>query len=300
MKKFLYLIQGRKINVLKYKDIRSDESDIISLTFDEEIKTEEFSSITNIFYPGSTWAEGRNKQFEIAKGLNFKYIYYIFIDDDVHFIKGSFKEFEQNLLKYQPAIGVPLLTIIQSSFRYRPSLKIQNPVAFDTQFQAFHIDTINDNILMPLVTKFDSKSWYYCCEIVNFLILSYYKGRVIQFNKIIVDNVGHHWDEENMLSIDPHSKYIGGVTKDGINEIKQYIIDTYGNQPQLSNSLFHNDNYRKFIYLPRGFHFIKTIIKYILKLKLRTVKTLIRSYIVNILLYNYPKELVINEKITEK
>lgn len=297
MKKFLYLIQGRKRNVLKYNYIHSDNSDIITLTFDEPIKPDEFLSTLNLYYPDSTWAEGRNKQLEVAKGLYTKYLYYIFIDDDVHFIKGSFNEFEQYLLKYEPAIGVPLLTIIQNSFRYNPTLKIQHPVALDVQYQAFHINTINENIVMPLVTLFDSKSWYYSCEIADFLILSYYAGRTLQFNKIIVDNLGHYWNKENSFSIDSKSKYKGGISRDGINEIRQYIEANYGKQPQLSNSLFHNENYRKYIYVPRGMHLIKIIIKNLFTFNLRTIERIIKSIIKNKLLYDYPKNLILNEKI---
>lgn len=297
MKKFLYLIQGRKNNVLKYTNIKSDNSDVITLTFDEEIKADEFNSIANIFYPKSTWTEGRNKQLKYAKSLPFDYLYYIFIDDDVHFIKGSFHEFEKQLLKYEPAVGIPLLTIIKDTYRYNPKLKIQNPIALDTQYTAFHINTINEGILMPLVTQFDSKSWYYSCEIVNFLILSKYSRSTMQFNEILVDNTGHCWDDEKMQPKDSVSQYVGGITLEGLKEVKEYIVEKYGEQPKLANTLFHDDNYRRYIYIPKGLFFIKVLCKYLITFKLKAFASLIMAKMSNLILYRYPNNLKIDERI---
>jgi len=151
---------------------------------------------------------------------------------------------------------------------------------------------------MPLVTQFDSKSWFYSCEIVSFLILSKYSGRVIQFNDIVVDNLGHCWDDKESKPKDSVSQYIGGVTQEGLKEIKEFMIEKYGKQPELANSLFHNDIFKRYIYVPKGTYLIKTILKYLLKFKLRPLISLIKSVITNLLFYNYPKNLEIDEKLS--
>ncbi len=251
-KYFLYLIQGRKENVLKYSYLQNENADLIALTFDLEILENELNSISTIFLPNSTWAEGRNKQLEDAKKLDSKYLYYIFIDDDVEFIKGTFSDFEQQLLKNKPAIGVPLLTIIKNTYRYNHNLKIQHPFAVDQQVQAYHYKVIEESIVMPLETKFDKLSWWYSCEINSFLILSYYRGYSMQFNEIIVDNLGHNFDSLTNISNDTYSNYIGGVTNEGLDEVRNFIENKYGIQPKLRNSLFHDNNFKKHNYLKNG------------------------------------------------
>lgn len=293
MKLFLYLIQGRKKNVLKYSFLQNDHSDLITLTFDEAIEEKELQSIKNVFFPSSTWAEGRNKQLALAKKIETKYLYYIFIDDDVEFMKGSFCVFEQKLLYNKPAIGVPLLTIIKNSNKYNKKLTIQHPVALDAQVQAFHYKVIDESIVMPLETKFDKLSWWYSCEINQFLILSFYKGYVMQFNDIVVDNIGHFWDSETNVSNVADSSYLGGISSEGLEQIRTFIEGKYGKQPKLKNSLFHDNKYPKSNYQSKDeYHqFIHNLTKGKIKKCIKLIMVCIKS-----LLNRYPNSLIINEK----
>lgn len=295
MKEFLYLIQGRKENVIKYSYLQNANSDLIALTFDFEILENELISILNIFLPKSSWAEGRNKQLEESKKLNTKYLYYIFIDDDVEFVKGNFSDFEQRLIKNKPAIGLPLLTIIKNTNRFNPQLKIQHPVAVDQQIQAYHYRVIQDSIVMPLETRFDHLSWWYSCEINGFLILSHYRGYIMQFNDILVDNIGHLWNNETKKSIDKTSNYLGGVTLDGLNQVRKFIEDKYGKQPQLRNTLFHNNNFHKYNYLPRGKYLLIFYFKNIVKGNLKKCIRLFTSQLKNNF-KKYPNSLILNER----
>ena len=100
-KNFIYLIQGRAEEVPKLSAlINTETADLITLTFDAELKD-------SYFLPNSTWLEGRNLLLNKAKNKTVKYKYYIFLDDDIVFEKGSFEEFEKQLEKYQPAIAHP-------------------------------------------------------------------------------------------------------------------------------------------------------------------------------------------------
>jgi hypothetical protein len=295
MKNFLYLIQGRKENVLKYAYLQNVDSDLMTLTFDVKILKNELNAIINIFLPKSSWAEGRNIQLETAKSLETKYLYYIFIDDDVEFVKGTFLDFESNLLRHKPAIGVPLLTIIKKTNKYNPTLKIQHPVAIDQQIQAYHYKVLNDSVVMPLETKFDKLSWWYPCEINSFLILSHYKGYVIQFNDIVVDNVGHHWDSKTNTSIDSISTYLGGVSSEGLEQVRNFIEEKYGKQPKLRNTLFHDINYNKYNHLPKGICLVKLYFHNIKKGNLKKCKRIFVLQMKNIF-NNYPNHLIFNER----
>lgn len=298
-KRFLYLIQGRKENVLKYSYLQNANSDLMTLTFDFKILENELISIFNIFLPKSSWAEGRNKQLEIAKKIEAKYLYYIFIDDDVKFVKGNFSDFEQRLLQNNPAIGLPLLTIIKRTYRFNPKLKIQHPVAVDQQIQAYHYGVLRDSIVMPLETKFDYLSWWYSCEINGFLILSYYRGYIMQFNDIVVDNIGHHWDDGTNKSNDITSNYLGGISSSGLELVRGYIEDKYGLQPKLRNTLFHDNNFKKHCYLPRGKYLQKCYIQNILKVNF---KKCFRMFILQLKnnFKKYPNNLILNERLIKR
>jgi hypothetical protein len=294
-KRFLYLMQGRKENVLKYSYLQNANSDLITLTFDFNILEKEFKSLLNIFLPNSSWAEGRNKQLEAAKKLETEYLYYIFVDDDVEFVKGNFYDFEQKLIKYSPAIGLPLLKIIKNTNRFNPKLNVQHPVAVDQQVQAYHHKVLKKSLVMPLETKFDNLSWWYSCEINGFLILSYYRGYIMQFNDIIVDNVGHHWDDETNKSNDINSNYLGGITSSGLELVREYIEDKYGLQPKLRNTLFHDNNFKKHCYLPRGKYLLKFYILNILEVNFKKCFTMFILQLKNNF-NKYPKDLILNER----
>jgi len=72
MKNFLYLIQGRSDLIKNYLNlVNRDNADAIFLTYDKQIDEA-------IFFPNSTWAQGRNKILEIALEKE-DYLYYILV-----------------------------------------------------------------------------------------------------------------------------------------------------------------------------------------------------------------------------
>ncbi|MGK4569299.1 hypothetical protein [Flavobacterium sp. 3HN19-14] len=295
-KDFLYLIQGSKENVLKYGHLQNESSDLFALTFDYEINAEEMAFAAYVYFPKSTWAEGRNLQLEMAKKWKKRYLYYIFIDDDAALVKGSFADFQQQLLVNRPAIGVPLLTIIKNTNRYNPKLKIQHPVAVDQQVQAYHYKVLEENFAMPLVTAFDNMSWWYSCEINGFMILSKYRGFLMQFNEIEVDNEGHNWDAETNQSTIAASSYLGGTTAEGLKMVREFIELEFGLQPALQNSLFHNVAYERKVYLPKGKLLRKRYFDYLKKGKWNNLLQLMKQQLRNFG-NNYPAQDVIDESV---
>ena len=185
--KFIYLVQGQADLVSEYFHLK-DRSDCeaIYLTYDQELDGA-------IFRPNTTWAEGRNILLEKALERGPK-DYYIFLDDDIKIIRGSWDLFEAKLNKHQPALAVPVVP----KTRYTPikdydgsTWEIQAFKIHDEQFMAVHKDLIDDNIIFPYITKFDDLSWWAACEIQQILTHTLYYRYAIQFNEIEIENLVH-------------------------------------------------------------------------------------------------------------
>lgn len=246
MNRFLYLVQGAKTNVLNFKNLQTLYSDLVVLTYDSLIEDEELNCYKILFHPNSTWAEGRNLQVEYAKSLNQKYEYYIFLDDDVDFIKGDFNVFEKLLVKYNPGIGLPLCDIVKNSNYYLSFLDIQRPIAIDQLIQAYRRDIFFRSQLLPFETKFDSRSWWYSCEINSYLILRYYLNQTIQFNNVEVLNKNHDWSHS---SRNTHSVYKSGTTHEGLEIVKIYLEKRFGKQQNYLNTLFRSNIFPRYIFV---------------------------------------------------
>jgi hypothetical protein len=277
LKSFLYLIQGSSINVIKYTNLNNTNSDVIVLTYDKELTQNEFPSIINIFLPKSTWAEGRNTQLDYAKKMTIKYEYYIFLDDDIEFIKGSFKDFQNKLLEFKPAIGIPLLDVIKNSYRYIHGIDIQHPISFDQAIQAFHKNVIDDGIVLPYVTDFDEISWWYSCEINTYLSFSKYIGKIMQFNDLHVENKGHNWDYENKKSLNNISNYKGGISTEGLTMIRSFISHNFQNNKNIVNSLFHDNRFPKLIFIDTRFFNFNNFFKFLFKLNFKKSYQIIKK-----------------------
>jgi len=190
------LIQGQAKYLEKFFALKDrSEIDVIFLTYDEQIDDA-------IYFPNSTWAEGRNHLLEQALALGKDYQYYIFLDDDAVFQKGSFEEFEAQLAKYNPAIAVPVfspkteMTIL--GFGLSPRSRLFAPIKdyqickyADAQFIAFHKDVIADRLVVPLQTRFDKVSWAGTSSTQQLLIFNLYSDTTLQFNTVIVTNEAH-------------------------------------------------------------------------------------------------------------
>jgi len=213
---FAYLVQGRSEMVERFSGLQCETSDLFFLTYDEELK---IPDACGIYDPEVSWAGGRNKLLELAQTRAYDYL--VFLDDDVKFTLGSFSEFERLLKRYRPYVGIPLVDEIQRSGRWCPRLDVQVPVALDQIVQAFSSDAVKDGTLIPYSTDFDQMSWWYSCEINQHQILSKFREKVAQFNSIRVTNSVHSWNEGVVA---PGSSYKGGVTREGLREIRDFLL----------------------------------------------------------------------------
>jgi hypothetical protein len=180
MENFIYLIQGQADLVQSFFHLKDrDSSNAIFLTYDKKIDNA-------LYFPNSTWAEGRNKLLEVALAKR-DYQYYIFCDDDIDFKMGSWNEFEKCIIKYEPAIAVPVF--LAKTFKTPlPGFKFQSILFNDEQLIAFHRDVARDGIILPYQTKFDKITWWAACEIQQILIQNFYYLNSIQFNNIHISN----------------------------------------------------------------------------------------------------------------
>jgi hypothetical protein len=179
MKNFIYLVQGKAELMKNYLHLLdSPNSDAIFLTYDHPMEEA-------IFFPNSTWTQGRNKLLDAALSKK-DYFYYIFCDDDIKFTKGSWEIFENQLLTYNPAIAVPINPkTIETPLK---GFKYQSFLTNDEQLIAFHQDVIRDFIVLPYQEKFDTIYWWIACQIQEVLIQNFYYSDSIQFNNIRISN----------------------------------------------------------------------------------------------------------------
>lgn len=191
---FIYLIQGQASLIYNYLQLRNRiNSKALFLTYDNKIE--------GAFYlPNSTWAEGRNYLLSKAMGIKDQFTYFIFLDDDVKLIEGSYELFERQLLKHNPSIAVPIfihksntsiisIKIFSKSINLFPTFQICKRA--DAQFIAFHKNVIHDNLVFPLQTQFDNISWWCTSSTQQLLIFNLYGRRFIQFNNIKIANIHH-------------------------------------------------------------------------------------------------------------
>lgn len=195
-KKFLYLVHGDHKLIRNY-DFLADraDADLIQSTYNEPAEGAHY-------FPGSTWAEGRNGLLKKALDREETYEYYIFMDDDVEFHKGGFDELEKQLKQLKPAVAVPVFvpkttrTVLALGLSYHrkfffPFTSHQVCTFADGQFMAFHRDVIEDRVLLPLQNKFDEVSWWYTSSTQQLLMHTLYPDTTLQLNTVAVTNESH-------------------------------------------------------------------------------------------------------------
>ena len=196
---FLYLIQGKAANVRNYTVLNSDVSRIMGLTYDEPLDGFDY-------LPKSSFAQGRNHQYALAKERLSEFDYFIFIDDDVVFRRGSFERMERNLALDRPDIGVPVTEKTRSSVigvelgrLIKPFLRKQRFHLNDEQYLALSRRAIREELIFPLLEDWDETSWFVCCLIQENLIQHHYHKTGRQFNDCEIVNEQHSGDYPHNL-----------------------------------------------------------------------------------------------------
>ena len=204
--KFVYLVQGQASYIKDFFYLgERPNCRAIYLTYDKKIKNA-------IYYPESSWAEGRNKLLEYVHDNISHYEYIIFFDDDVSFYKGNISQFESEIWSYKPKIAVP---IVDRTIPYSlPLLRVQGFSFCDQQIMAVRKDVVEERKILPYDLTFDDDSWYMTCRIQLHIIQSIYQDESLQINSIFVRNKLETrynqtlWNEESAKIAYEHSKSI--------------------------------------------------------------------------------------------
>lgn len=192
-KKFVYLIQSAA--EMPYPNLPDKNNDIILLTWQKPSENPDA-----IFYPDSTWNEGRNcllsEALKRSSASDKNYLYYIFMDDHcvvkedralarklgISLTGNPFRTFEKFLFDWEPAVGYT-----RYAWQYFEEGKETNiGYNIDGSFNAFHRETLS--FLLPYYTGFDSESWLYSQHIINHLTAILYNPYRVQFNFITIKN----------------------------------------------------------------------------------------------------------------
>ncbi len=291
---FIFLVQGRESELKSFTTLKTPNSKVITLSWDTNQ-----NGITpydhHYFLPNSTWAEGRN--FLLTKAINLysDYKYLIFLDGDMYLQAGKIEEFLNFLKTYEPVLGLPLSTQIKDSNRYLPESEVQTQTSFDQIMQAYSRRAVEDRICLPYITDLDHLSWWYSCELNQYLTTKYYERETLQFNNFIIENTHHPAKDVEETG---GSKYVGGITKDGLKQCKQIVEKKFGKQGYLIGTLFHPK------IIPRPVNINSNILNLFVKDQKWTIKRILRIclYVLMLIYANilkavfrgrYPKQTVL-------
>lgn len=193
MKHFAYLIQAE--SKMPYPDLPDKNNDIFLLTWKRPSDWP-----NSLYYPQSTWNQGRNRllteALSRAQKIKNYYLYYIFLDDDCRVKEdaalaenlnrpvtgNAFRTFERFLMAWEPAVGY---TRYAWQY-YDPGKEMNLGYNIDALFNAFHREAIS--FLLPYYTGFDADSWLYSQNLLNHLCAMLYNAYRIQFNLITTRN----------------------------------------------------------------------------------------------------------------
>ena len=101
----------------------------------------------SIFYPHSSWTQGRNRLLKETAGTSYQY--YIFLDDDVEMraigdtsTRNPWRLFEEFLTEYEPAVGVPRYNWHLIGGGLDTAKPAQSLRFFDALLNAFHREAL--------------------------------------------------------------------------------------------------------------------------------------------------------------
>lgn len=180
---FVYLVQGQACRVRNFFHLGERENaSALFLTYDERLPEA-------IFFPQSTWAEGRNRLLAAVQERGIDYDYLVFVDDDTHFYLGDWAAFEQGLKAYKPAIGVPVFDRTVNTVLPYPMFPVQSFTYNDEQLMAFSREVVAERKILPYQTQFDTLHWWATCRLQQILIQNFYADEVLQINTARVANL---------------------------------------------------------------------------------------------------------------
>ncbi len=230
--RFIYLTQTEKCipTYLKSPNVIGDseacQCDVIILSYKNKCTDTSMPHIQYIFNSSKsiTWTTGRNLLYKAAKERKEKYIYYIFMDDDVTLIpvdkmstQNSWRMYEESLKIFQPAVVIILDDSKRNVFpkeilperldceltRYIQIYRI------DGLFIAYHYQAID--YILPYEPKYDSVSWWYSQEYTNVRLNIRLNGQVVIDPRFRTPNPKHRKYARKYPSQDAFNNFVSDI-----------------------------------------------------------------------------------------
>ena len=153
----------------------------------------------------TSWNKGRNLLFEVAKQRKEKYLYYVFMDDDIILeakseVGDPWKIFENFLRRIEPAVAAietdenPSLQItyearkvlgcaLKGTFEYIPAAN------YDAALNAFHYQAVD--YILPYPLKYDAVSWWFTTWYILIKSKVIFPRQVVLHTGLLVRNMYH-------------------------------------------------------------------------------------------------------------
>jgi hypothetical protein len=162
-----------------YRAIPCHRADLIHLTFEQELEDA-------TYLPRSTWTQRRNRLLSEALARGKPYLYYIFLDPGVSFARGNWRQFEDALLRYRPAIATPHVMEHPLTNHGRQELDAHTCHFLDGTFNTFHAEVARDGVLLPYYGGFDRESSSSSQMLVTLLAELLYSRHTLQINSTAI------------------------------------------------------------------------------------------------------------------
>lgn len=192
---FLYLCQtdtAKRVEHIRSNIIETKNRKLKILTFKDQVEG-------CIFFPKSTWTTGRNKLIEWAKTQPV-YDYYILLDDDIEFVKGSYDRVEYEISQLNPFYYCPNLTdyydnydlICKSSgeMKYK-DINYFKSIWTDAIMCCFNKKIFFDDFILPYEDRYDSVTWWISQAILFYKLNAKYINCSTVSKTCIVNNELH-------------------------------------------------------------------------------------------------------------
>ncbi len=228
-RRFVYLFQVPLDLPPKLEAAASADSDIVFLSWREKS-----NDPRSIYYPSSSWTQGRNRLLKEVMGR--PYHYFIFADGDVQLQltrlgraarppdPNPWREFERFLLEWEPAIGCPGYAWHLRGGALDESQECQTLRFFDAVVNGFHHEALP--VLLPYYDLLDERSECYSQNLLCSLATDVYSGKVMQTNRLQVLNTETHRHDPEFLLSRPENLYLESL-RDPI-RARNFLRQTYG------------------------------------------------------------------------
>jgi len=191
MPRFLYLFQVEQDLPPSLNAVAGPDSDIVFLSWRAKS-----SDPRSIYYPSSSWTQGRNRLLKEVLGRD--YLYFVFADDDIRVEltqlgasavgaeANPWRVFEEFLLAREPAIGCAAHNWHLTGGALDETHDCQTLRFFDALLNAFHHEALLT--LLPYYDLLDEESECYSQNLLCSLASDLYPGQVMQTNRVQVIN----------------------------------------------------------------------------------------------------------------